>query len=189
MGTSSPYGGHKDHNPLLPRDYGDDGEPYPSPHKDVPPPTPDKPDDPRDPQKEEKSSKDDHNNHDKPGKDDKTSINEAPGYSTKPETSWRNAKSAFSKHINGRGYSNVRKVMQSYGRASGLAKGLILSSKSGIAAGNALAQFVTNNIRGTDDISNRIRNIFSSGSEIKIILSQLANVLSPSPDDKESAIA
>jgi hypothetical protein len=186
MGTSSPYGGHKDHNPLLPHDYGDPSLPL---SKDVPPPASEKSDDPKEPQKEEKSSKDDHANQEEAKKDDKASINKKPVCPTKPGMSWRQAKSAFSKHINGRGYSDVRKVVQSYGRASGSVKGLLSSSKAGIAAGNALVQFVTNNIRGTDDISNRIRNIFNSGDEIKIVLSQLANVLSPSPDDKEAAIA
>jgi hypothetical protein len=183
MGTSSPYGGHKDHNPLLPHDYDDSSGPYPPPQKDAPPPAPDKSDAPREPQKEDESSKDEHGNQEKVKKDEKLKN------PTKPETSWRKVKSAFSKHLNGKGHSSVRKVMQSYGRASGTTKGLILSSKAGITAGNALVQFVVNNIRGTDDISNRIRNIFASGKELKIVLSQLSDVLSPSPDDKESAIA
>jgi type IV secretory pathway VirB10-like protein len=188
MGTSSPYGGHKDHNPLLPRDYINGDGPFPPPQDDAPPPVSDKPDNPKDPPEEQKTSNDKDNKNDPPQEDKakKTENNKKP---LKRETSWREAKSSFSRHINGSSHKNIQKTMRAYGQAYGSTKGLIVSSKAGIAAGNALAQFITNNINRSDDLSNRIRNIFNSGHELKTVLSQLANALSPSPDDKESSIA
>jgi hypothetical protein len=151
MGTSSPYGGHKDRNPLAAPDYDDPGELDFSTTDQEPAPT---------------------------------TIDPA-----KQETPWRNAKSAFSNHIRRDPRFPVNKVMQAYERASGSVKGLLRSSNAGIAAGNALAQFVSNAMPSGSDLSKRINDIVKSGGDIKIVLSKLSDALSPTPDDKESAVA
>jgi hypothetical protein len=179
MGTSGPYGGHKDRNPLLPRDYIDRDGLFPSHEGDESSP-PDESDEQKESHEDQNTPKD---------KDEKINKSDKTRNPLKRETPWRDAKTSFSRHINGTGNNNIGKTMQAYGRAAGSTKGLIFSSKGGILAGNALAQFLSNNFQGSDNLSKRIRDIFSSGNDTKTTLSLLADALSPSPDDKESSVA
>ena len=188
MGTSGSYGGHKDRNPLLPRDYIDRGGLFPS-HGDDDSSPPDESDEQKDSHEDQNTPKDNDDKKHQPKEDDKIKKPDKNINPLKRETPWRDAKTAFSKYINGTGNNNIRKTMQAYGRASGSTKELILSSKGGVFAGNALAQFLSNNFQGSDNLSKRIRDIFSSGNDTKTTLSLLADALSPSPDDKESSIA
>lgn len=104
------------------------------------------------------------------------------------EKPWQAVKTAMSRSITGRS-SNIREVMRKYGRAGGASKGLIRSSRAGIATGNRLAHFLTNGLAGASALSQQIRDIFQTEGDLRIALSRLADVLSPSPDDKESAVA
>jgi len=183
MGTSSSYGGRKDRNPLIPRDYAGGDNLFPTPGGDMPPPAPDNSNDPKEPD----ISKDDDKK--SPKKDDSSKNTEKSKTPIKHEAPWKDAKTSFSRHIKGSNNKGFNKTMHAYGRASGSTKVIISSSRGGIHAGNALGQFLTNNVQGSDDLSKRIRDIFSSKSDIKTTFSLLANALSPSPDDKESSVA
>jgi outer membrane biosynthesis protein TonB len=126
MGTSSPYGGRKDRNPLLPHDYDDSL--FPSPGGDMPPPSPEKSNGPKEPPKEQKPPKDDDNKK-QPEEDDKSKNVEKVNNPLKHETPWKNAKTSFSKNINGSSNNGISKTMQAYGRAFGSTKAIIYSSK------------------------------------------------------------
>lgn len=183
MGTSSSYGGRKDRNPLIPRDYAGGDNLFPTPGGDMPSPAPDNSNDPGEPdipKDEDKKS---------PKKDDSSKNAEKAKTPIKYETPWKDAKTSFSKHITGSNNKGLDKTMHVYGRASGSAKVIISTSKGGIHAGNALAQFLSNNVHGSDSLSKRISEIFSSKNDIKTTFSLLANTLSPTPDDKESSVA
>ena len=184
MGTSSPYGGRKDRNPLLPRDYIDQDVLFPS-NGDGGSSSPDVS---KESQEAEKSSKDNDNKKDTPKDADKTEKTDNSKNLLKRKTPWKDVKASFSKQINRTGNKNIGKTMQAYGRASGSSKGLILSSKTGIRTGNTLVQFLSNNIQNSDNLSKRIKNIFNLGNDTQTTLSLLADALSPSPDDKESSI-
>ena len=186
MGTSSSYGGRKDHSRLIPHDY-DNYNLFPPSGGDMPPPVPDKQNNPKESLEKPDNSNDDEKKSSK--KDDVTKNIENVKNTIKHETPWKDAKTSFSRHIKGSNYKGINKTMHAYGRASGSTKIIITSSKGGIHAGNALGQLLTNNVQGSDDLSKRIRDIFSSKSDIKTTFSLLANALSPSPDDKESSVA
>jgi hypothetical protein len=188
MGTSSSYGGRKDRNPLIPRDFIDRDELFVSPEDGVSLPVPDKSKNPEYPSDEQKTSKDDDSKKSQK-KDDKEKKNENVINPIKHKTPWKDAKTSFSNYVKGSNNKNIKKTMQAYGRASGSSKSIIISSKGGIATGNALVQFVTNNIHGSDDLSRRIREIYDSNHDTKTTLSLLANTLSPSPNNKESSVA
>ncbi len=162
MGTSSPYGGHKDSNPLLPPDYDGDGLPggddIPDNGEMPPGNLPDGPQPPIPPQ----------------------------------GTSWQYAKTSMSQYITGRtpsGRDGVKHVVKSYGQAAGRTAGMMRTSSSGIQVGYVLAQFLSNRYSETETVFARINAILQSETDIKTALSKIADAISPVPEGKEDAVA
>lgn len=169
MGTSSIYEGPKDKNPLLPDDYNeelvDDDQNL---RKD----------------NDDQITKEENDNQENDESNENDIINDE---DSKP---WQAVKTAMSKHINGNGGSNgVKNITRGYIKASGGSSALINSSISGIRSTinlrNILSSFQQNGVANTLEQL----NIKYTGKNVKVILSELVNIISFKSNTKEDIVA
>ena len=134
MGTSSIFGGQKDKNSLLPKDYN-------------------------------------------PGDDNK-------------DKSWKGLKTETSRYVSSNGhYSDARRIVRDYVRASGGATALAGSSSSGIrAAGNIGSFFYGVAQNGVADTLRKI-GIDYQGQSVNEVFSRLVDVFSENSNTKDDGVA
>ncbi|HBG27620.1 MAG: hypothetical protein A2Y10_15720 [Planctomycetes bacterium GWF2_41_51] len=159
MGTSSSYGGPKGKSPLLPDDFYDKNEPVDNPGADQDP-SPVTPDDQEDPA---------------------TPNDLTPKY-------WSDTKTLTSKYASGN-TSDYKKPLSAHIKAYGGAGKASTSAKIGKTTtaklGSFLSSLSTNGIKSTLDNY----GISYQNRSVDEVLGDLVNILAPTPDTKEDAVA
>lgn len=184
MGTSSRYGGPKGKNPLLPIGFGDDNAIDNEEGFD----NKDNVDEPLEKDKEAET--------DKNGNEKSDPKEEKQNYETNKENivnnlqtqDWKNAKNSISKYIKNSS-TGPKKAVSRYVKALGGANKASKASHSGktttIKLGSFLSNVSSTSVKETFD-NLKIDYI---GKDVKVVLSELVNKLSPVPINKEDSVA
>lgn len=177
MGTSSMYGG-RNKSPLLPTDFDDGEEGFPS--QDNPDQNPD--------ENKPVGDKPTDDKHDNP--QEKDSSPQESSSNNSQYSSWRSAKSSMSKYVSGKGGNNGKKnavsnYVKGYGGSGNAAK----SAKSAIKTTINIGDFFGNvSKKGIAQVlwENRIP---VEGRKPKEILNDIVNLLAPTPDSNDDSVA